>query len=103
MSVVSLFHAGDRVQVVKRSRIGHCRTPYYLRGAVGQIVSVIGTFRDPERLAYHKPGLPAHYLYRVRFQQVDLWTNYEGPADDYLDADIYEHWLKRQDEEISNA
>ena len=49
--------------------LGHCRTPWYLRGKTGVVAAVHGTFRDPEQLAYHKPGLPAQVLYKVRFKQ----------------------------------
>ena len=53
-----------------------------------------GTFRNPEQLAYHKPGLPAQVLYKVRFKQGEIWGRYAGPAGDHLEADIYEHWLE---------
>ena len=88
------FAPGDRVRVPERSALGHCRTPWYLRGKTGVIASVHGKYRDPERLAYHQPGLPAQVLYKVRFRQRDVWLRYPGPRDDQLEADIYEHWLE---------
>jgi nitrile hydratase subunit beta len=88
------FAAGDAVRVAARSALGHCRTPWYLRGKAGVIAAVHGTYRDPERLAYHRPGLPALVLYKVRFKQADLWGRYAGPAGDHLEADIYEQWLE---------
>lgn len=88
------FTAGDRVEVARHPALGHCRTPWYLRGKAGVVASVHGAYRDPERLAYHKPGLPLRVLYKVRFQQRDLWPAYPGPAGDHLEADIYEHWLE---------
>ncbi len=88
------FKAGDRVDVDDRDAVGHCRTPHYLRGQTGVVAEVHGAFRDPERLAYHKPGLPAQVLYKVRFRQAELWPSYDGPPDDQLEADIYEPWLK---------
>jgi hypothetical protein len=90
----SAFAAGDRVRVSKRPVLGHCRTPWYLRGKPGVVAIVLGRFRNPEGLAYHKPGLPAQVLYKVRFKQSDLWGRYGGPAGDQLEADIYEHWLE---------
>jgi hypothetical protein len=33
-------------------------------------------------------------LYKVRFEQAELWQDYRGPAGDHLEADIYEHWLE---------
>lgn len=87
------FRPGDPVLVDDRQPLGHCRTPWYLRGKQGVITSVQGQFHDPEKLAYHKPGLPRQVLYKVRFRQADLWSHYNGPAQDQLEADIYEHWL----------
>ena len=88
------FAPGDPVRVAKRAALGHCRTPWYLRGKPGVVAAVYGRFRNPEQLAYHKPGLPALVLYKVRFAQGDLWGRYAGPASDHLEADIYEHWLE---------
>ena len=93
-SHVGSFAPGDMVRVSDRPVLGHCRTPWYLRGKTGVIASVHGTFRDPESLAYHKPGLPARVLYKVRFRQRDIWAGYKGPASDQLEADIFEHWLE---------
>ncbi len=88
------FAPGDKVRVAGRDALGHCRTPWYLRGKTGVIASIHGTFRDPERLAYHQPGLPAQVLYKVRFKQSEVWGRYDGPAGDQLEADIFEYWLE---------
>jgi nitrile hydratase subunit beta len=88
------FAPGDRVQVPSRPVLGHCRTPWYVRGKRGVICAVHGRFRDPERLAYHFPGLPAQVLYKVRFAQQEVWPSYLGRADDHIEIDIFEHWLE---------
>jgi nitrile hydratase len=86
---------GDKVRVDVRPVVGHCRTPWYLRGKTGVIAAVQGTFKNPEQLAYHKPGLPALVLYKVRFAQRDIWgSRYSGSPGDQLEADIYEPWLE---------
>jgi nitrile hydratase len=87
------FRPGDKVRVDDRPALGHCRTPWYLRGKTGVVTEVQGAFRDPERLAYHRPGLPAQVLYKVRFAQTEIWAEYPGPSSDQLEADIYEPWL----------
>ena len=87
---------GDKVRVQQRNANGHCRAPWYLRGKDGVIAEVLGVFNDPERLAYHKPGLPPLPLYKVRFKQTHIWDAYPGPAGDQLEADIYENWLERR-------
>jgi nitrile hydratase len=92
-----MIAAGTRVRVLSRNATGHYRTPTYLRGREGVVLSLAGTYRDPELLAYHKPGLPPRRLYRVRFRQADVWPGYDGPAVDTLEADLYEHWLDAVD------
>ena len=87
------YSVGDAVTIGDCVAVGHCRTPWYVRGKPGVVVEVHGAFKDPERLAYHRPGLPALVLYKVRVRQKDLWPKYKGPASDHLDVDIYEPWL----------
>jgi nitrile hydratase len=91
------FAAGDAVRVQDRPVIGHCRAPWFLRGRPGIIEMVVGSFRNPEQLAYHKPGLPEKYLYRVRFDQGDLWEAYQGRPGDAVLADIFENWLEMRE------
>ena len=118
--IATRFAVGDRVIVADRPAVGHCRSPWYLRGRVGVVVLVHGAYRDPERLAYHKPGQPMQVLYKVSFRQAELWPapvaggQLEAPREapvaggqpkaqpetpahgqDHLEADIYEHWLER--------
>jgi nitrile hydratase subunit beta len=87
------YRVGERVRIGDCKAVGHCRTPWYVRGRTGIVVEIHGAFKDPERLAYHRPGLPAKVLYKVRLRQKDLWPNYEGSASDHLEVDIYEPWL----------
>ena len=93
------FKLGESVLVHERPAHGHCRTPWYLRGKLGVVAAIQGTFHDPERLAYHRPGLPEQMLYKVRFKQPDLWAGYKGLPADHLEADIYEYWLAMPKEE----
>jgi len=90
------FKPGDRVSVPARAALGHCRTPWYVRGKPGVVAAVHGSFRDPERLAYHRPGLPAQVLYKVRFRQLDVWPSYPAGQADHIEVDIYEPWLEPQ-------
>jgi hypothetical protein len=88
------YGPGDCVRVLPSEKPGHVRTPGYLKGKSGWIEAVIGPFRNPEDLAYGLSGLPERNLYKVGFRQADLWDDYEGPAEDCLYADVYEHWLE---------
>ena len=75
---------------------GHVRTPFFLRGKVGEIERRLGTFGNPEQQAYGLKGDPKELL-RVRFSMAEIWGDAcENPADT-LDAEIYEHWLEPLD------
>ncbi len=88
------FAQGDRVVVREAWPPGHVRTPAYIRGHAGVVAQDLGQHPNPEELAFRRPGTPAPRLYRVRFRQQDVWPDYEGPADDTLDLEIYDHWLE---------
>ena len=87
------FKIGDIVRVKNVRFEGHIRTPNYLRNKIGHIELVHGIFKDPEKLAYGKPGLPRLPLYLVRFRQNEIWPDYKGKLIDSVSADIYENWL----------
>ena len=88
------FNVGDRVRVKVAHPPGHRRTPSYIRGKVGAIERVCGMFANPEELAYGFDGEPKHVLYRVRFKQTEVWNSYTGPGCDWIELEIYEHWLE---------
>lgn len=89
-----LHPPGARVRVADRPVTGHCRTPFYLRGRSGVVVECSGRFRNPEQLAYHRPGLPLLTLYRVSFTQ----RGFDGrDTGDEIVADIYGHWLEPEE------
>lgn len=88
------FEPGDRVRVRAEENPGHVRTPGYVRGKIGRIEKALGTFKNPESLAYGGSGLPKKPLYKVGFRQTDLWDEYAGQANDVLYIDIYAHWLE---------
>lgn len=87
------FKTGDRVRVLAMFPLGHVRTPWYIRGKRGVVERFCGAYPNPEELAYCRSGLPAVPLYRVRFEQRDVWDDYRGGGGDTVDVEIYEHWL----------
>ena len=91
---VPLFGEGDSVSIVEAYPPGHRRTPDYIKGKEGIIERYCGAFVNPEEHAYGFSGLPKKHLYRVRFKQIDIWEKYDGPIEDTLDLEIYEHWLR---------
>ncbi len=88
------FRAGDRVAVRRADVPGHLRTPWYIRGHAGVIERFCGSFPNPEELAYNRSGLPAQPLYRVRFRQREIWSDYPGAEGDTVEIEIYQHWLE---------
>ena len=92
-TIAPRFAVGDAVCVRAMFSPGHIRTPWYVRGQTGKIERLCGVFGNPEELAYAHSGRPRQPLYRVRFLLRDLWSDYEGPARDSIDIEIYQHWL----------
>ena len=88
------FNIGDQVEIHQNVSPGHRRTPVYIRGKIGVIERICGSFRNPEELAYGFDGLPEKILYRVTLRQVDIWSSYQGSDNDTLEIEIFEHWLK---------
>lgn len=69
----------------------HIRTPHYLRGMRGTVVRKLGSYPNPEDLAFARPA-PQRALYHVAFDQPAVWQ--EGKGGDELLVEIYEHWLE---------
>ncbi len=88
------FRPGMRVRVRTAYPPGHVRTPWYCRGLTGEVERICGRFGDPEELAYGRSDHAARPLYRVRFRQRELWPDYDGPAQDTVEIELYEHWLE---------
>ena len=76
-------------------RVGHVRTPFYIRGKIGRIDQVLGEFLNPELLAYGHDGLPKQILYKVVFSQGEVWDRYQASSEDKLYVDIFDHWLEQ--------
>ena len=87
------YTVGDDVRVRQAYPPGHCRTPYYCRGKSGVIVRYCGDFRNPEDLAYGTYDGPEVPMYRVQFNQTDMWPGYSGAPQDKVEVEIFEHWL----------
>jgi nitrile hydratase len=89
------FNPGEKVRVIKAFPLGHVRTPFYIRGMTGTIERYCGAFPNPEELAQMRDGLPPVPLYRVKFNQKDVWPDYRGSPSDVLEVEIYQHWLEK--------
>ena len=89
----SKYKVGDKVRVQLRFPPGHIRTPEYVRGKQGVVSRFFGNYRNPEKLAYGKDGLPLCPLYWVEFPVNDVWDHQPGEKQDKLMVEIFEHWL----------
>ncbi|MFQ5998873.1 MAG: SH3-like domain-containing protein [Candidatus Bathyarchaeia archaeon] len=79
------FKEGDKVKVKPENPNGNPRTPKYVRGKNGVIVSVHGVISNPYE---HRNPYPP--LYTVIFD-----IKVEGRPSDKLLVDIHEEWLER--------
>jgi len=68
----------------------HIRTPHYLRGAHGVVEKHLGSFPNPEDLAFARPAAVLN-LYHVRFSPQAIWPDAKG---DVLVVELYETWLE---------
>lgn len=68
----------------------HIRTPYYLRGRTGIVVRHLGSFLNPEDLAFARPASKLE-LYHVAFVPRSIWPNAGG---DEIVVELYESWLE---------
>lgn len=89
------FAPGEAVHIRDDYPPGHIRTPVYLRGKPGIVLSYFGEFVNAEVEAYGRHG-PKKGVYKVRFCARDLWPDYQGPIHDVIEADLYEHWLEKR-------
>jgi nitrile hydratase len=89
------FRPGQRVRVkdARPERVArlHLRTPHYVRGRLGTVERALGTFPNPEAIAFNRPAEP-RVLYHVLFDQFPVWQ--EGDPRDALLIEIFEHWLE---------
>ena len=87
------YSVGESVSVRRAIPPGHVRAPFFIRGKSGIVDQVVGTYGNPEELAYGRSHADELTLYRVRFVQAQVWADYEGPEKDSIVIDIYENWL----------
>ena len=88
------FNIGDVVKVKDLNKSGHVRVPYYVRNKQGRVVQFCGLFLNPEDLAIGNTAGPAIELYRIAFNQADLWPDDVINTGDQLVLEIYTHWLE---------
>jgi nitrile hydratase subunit beta len=86
------FTLGDEVRVRDIAPPGHVRCPGYVRGRLGVVARLDGSFPVPEVEAHLRQVVTDH-TYSVRFAAQELW----GPAADptaSINVDLYERYLE---------
>lgn len=81
----------------------HHRTPGYIKGRIGRVEALSGSFYDPEDRAYGGSGIPKRELYLIEFGMPSLWgRRYRGGEEDKLLVDIFEQWLEPAGEPVGS-
>lgn len=83
---------GDKVRTRNMHPSGHTRLPLYLRGHVGEVISLHGAHVFPDCNA-HGQGENPQALYTVRFNAREVWGAARHP-DDTISADLWEPYLE---------
>jgi nitrile hydratase beta subunit len=86
----ALFKTGDMVRARNHHPSTHTRLPRYLRGRMGEIVSVHGAHVFPDSNATGK-GEDPQWLYTVRFTAGEVWGR---NSKDMIHADLWEPYLE---------
>jgi nitrile hydratase len=86
------FAIGDRVRVRRWHPVGHTRCPRYVRGKVGTVVRIDGSFSVPDVEAHgaarrHEP------VYSVRFGAADVWGDDQPGVT--VNVDLWDSYLER--------
>ncbi|WP_227999544.1 SH3-like domain-containing protein [Nocardia australiensis] len=88
------FQVGDPVMVREMPALLYTRTPEYVRGASGEIASVAYESPAAEDETWDRPDAKPEWFYVVRFNLSELWYGYTGTANDSLQTELPERWLK---------
>ncbi len=79
------FKVGDRVRVRQEQPGGNPRTPGYIRGKLGTVVTLHGVIDNPLDHRGHYPP-----LYTVMFEAREVFGR---PGNEKLCLDVHEEWL----------
>ena len=88
------FSLGQKVEIDSRFESRHHRVPAYAKGANGVITEICNLAPIPEQIAMIQNPPERVPVYRVKLEQQQLWSDYQGLHSDSLEIEIYQHWLK---------
>jgi nitrile hydratase len=87
------FAEGDRVRIADDHPYGHTRRPRYIRGHVGVIDKVGGSFVYPDTAAMDD-GEEPQWVYTVRFTATELWGEQHADPSASIYIDTWEPYLE---------
>lgn len=85
------FKVGDHITTKNINPPQHTRLPRYLRGHVGEVVTIHGAHVFPDFFAHDKGENP-QWLYTIRFKATDIWGD-DKNVNDYIHADLWEPYF----------
>jgi nitrile hydratase len=85
------FKVGTRVRVREAHSFGHTRCPRYVRGKVGIVVRLDGSWSLPDVEA-HSDACRHEPTYSVRFDAAELWG--DGQTRATVNVDLWESYLE---------
>ncbi|PZN59070.1 MAG: nitrile hydratase subunit beta [Proteobacteria bacterium] len=88
-----LFKAGDLVKTTNFHPVGHTRLPRYVRGRLGRVETVQGSFVFPDTNAHHLGENP-QWVYTVVFDAAEIWGEGADPTLT-VSVDAWESYLER--------
>lgn len=86
------FATGDRVRTQRINPVSHTRLPRYVRGHIGTVEAVHGSFVFPDTNACLFGESP-QWLYTVRFSGRDLWGDQAEPGHS-VSVNAFESYLE---------
>lgn len=91
MAEPARFAVGDRVRARAVDPPHHTRLPRYVRGRLGEVVEVQGTWplADDRAQGFAEPRVEP--VYTVRFSAADLWGK---PAGHWVQVELWESYLE---------
>lgn len=94
---ISAFHPGTEVRVFdnwpEAYERCHIRTPAYIRGKKGQVITHLGDFPNPEELAFGREAELSR-LYHVWFNTEELWNSQRSDNAGVM-VEVFEHWMEK--------
>lgn len=90
-SVEPQFPPGTLVKVKNLQPLGHCRCPEYVRGSVGVVTGINGSYPLPDLVALRMPA-KFDFCYNVEFSAADLFDDSDPSVK--IRIDLFEAYLE---------